>query len=100
AELMHEHWEHKRRRSPGMTDEHIDRLYTLARRSGVIGGKLVGAGGGGVLRARVRLRVRRRLRQRVRVSGLRVAIVGCGLIGAKRAGALAPEDELLACHDL
>ncbi len=49
AELMHEHWEHKRRRSPGMTDERIDRLYTLARRSGVIGGKLVGAGGGGFL---------------------------------------------------
>jgi D-glycero-alpha-D-manno-heptose-7-phosphate kinase len=49
AELMHEHWENKRRRSPGMTSEHIDRLYTLARRSGVIGGKLVGAGGGGFL---------------------------------------------------
>jgi len=49
AELMHEHWEYKRRRSPGMSDEHIDRLYTLARRSGCIGGKLVGAGGGGFL---------------------------------------------------
>ena len=49
AELMHDHWEHKRRRSPGMTDAHIDRLYTLARRSGCIGGKLVGAGGGGFL---------------------------------------------------
>jgi D-glycero-alpha-D-manno-heptose-7-phosphate kinase len=49
AELMHEHWEHKRSRSPGMTAEHIDRLYTLARRSGAIGGKLVGAGGGGFL---------------------------------------------------
>jgi D-glycero-alpha-D-manno-heptose-7-phosphate kinase len=49
AELMHEHWEHKRRRSPGMADERIDRLYMLARRSGVIGGKLVGAGGGGFL---------------------------------------------------
>jgi D-glycero-alpha-D-manno-heptose-7-phosphate kinase len=49
AELMHEHWENKRRRSPGMGTEHIDRLYTLARRSGVIGGKLVGAGGGGFL---------------------------------------------------
>jgi D-glycero-alpha-D-manno-heptose-7-phosphate kinase len=43
AELMHEHWQIKRRRSPGMTDEHIDDLYTLARRSGVVGGKLVGA---------------------------------------------------------
>ncbi len=49
AELMHEHWEQKRRRSPGMSAEHIDRLYTLARRSGCIGGKLVGAGGGGFL---------------------------------------------------
>ncbi len=49
AELMHEHWQNKRRRSPGMTNEQIDRLYTLARRSGVIGGKLVGAGGGGFL---------------------------------------------------
>jgi D-glycero-alpha-D-manno-heptose-7-phosphate kinase len=49
AELMHEHWQNKRLRSPGMTDENIDRLYTLARRSGALGGKLVGAGGGGFL---------------------------------------------------
>ncbi len=32
-----------------MSDPHIDDLYTLARRSGVVGGKLVGAGGGGFL---------------------------------------------------
>ena len=49
AELMHEHWENKRERSPGMANERIDELYTLARRSGVVGGKLVGAGGGGFL---------------------------------------------------
>jgi D-glycero-alpha-D-manno-heptose-7-phosphate kinase len=49
AELMHEHWENKRRRSPGMASERVDTLYTLARRSGAIGGKLVGAGGGGFL---------------------------------------------------
>jgi D-glycero-alpha-D-manno-heptose-7-phosphate kinase len=49
GELMHEHWENKRKRSPGMTGERIDTLYTLARRSGCIGGKLVGAGGGGFL---------------------------------------------------
>ena len=34
------------------------------------------------------------------MSGLRVAIIGCGLIGAKRAAALAPDDELLACYDV
>src|ERR1044072_2766363 len=49
AELMHEHWENKRRRSPGMASERIDSLYTLAHRSGALGGKLVGAGGGGFL---------------------------------------------------
>ncbi|HUN79544.1 MAG TPA: galactokinase [Solirubrobacteraceae bacterium] len=49
AELMHEHWEHKRRRSPGMSSARVDELYDLARRNGAVGGKLVGAGGGGFL---------------------------------------------------
>jgi D-glycero-alpha-D-manno-heptose-7-phosphate kinase len=49
AELMHAHWETKRQRSPGMASARVDDLYTLARRSGAIGGKLVGAGGGGFL---------------------------------------------------
>jgi D-glycero-alpha-D-manno-heptose-7-phosphate kinase len=49
GELMHEHWLNKRKRSPGMATDRIDELYTLARRSGVVGGKLVGAGGGGFL---------------------------------------------------
>ena len=35
--------------SPGMVTDRIDELYTLARRSGAVGGKLVGAGGGGFL---------------------------------------------------
>lgn len=47
--LMHEHWLNKQLRSPGMATERIDHLYTLARRSGVSGGKVVGAGGGGFL---------------------------------------------------
>jgi D-glycero-alpha-D-manno-heptose-7-phosphate kinase len=49
ALTMHEHWERKRRRSPGMTNDRIDALYATARRNGAIGGKLVGAGGGGFL---------------------------------------------------
>jgi D-glycero-alpha-D-manno-heptose-7-phosphate kinase len=49
AELMHEHWEHKRKRSPGMANERIDALYDAARSAGAVGGKLVGAGGGGFL---------------------------------------------------
>jgi D-glycero-alpha-D-manno-heptose-7-phosphate kinase len=49
GDLMHEHWEHKRRRSSGMSNPQIDAWYELGRRSGAIGGKLVGAGGGGFL---------------------------------------------------
>lgn len=49
ALLMDKHWQNKRSRSPGMTNEAIDNLYTLAQRSGCIGGKVVGAGGGGFL---------------------------------------------------
>lgn len=49
GELMHEHWEHKRRRSSGMSNPQIDEWYELGRKSGAIGGKLVGAGGGGFL---------------------------------------------------
>lgn len=47
--LMHEHWEHKKRRSKGMSNPQIDEWYELGRRNGALGGKLVGAGGGGFL---------------------------------------------------
>lgn len=46
---LHEHWEHKRRRSGGMSNPQIDEWYELGRANGAIGGKLVGAGGGGFL---------------------------------------------------
>jgi D-glycero-alpha-D-manno-heptose-7-phosphate kinase len=49
GELMHEHWMHKKRRSGGMSNPKIDEWYELAMRNGAIGGKLVGAGGGGFL---------------------------------------------------
>ena len=47
--LMHEHWEHKKARSAGMSNSQVDEWYDLGRRSGALGGKLVGAGGGGFL---------------------------------------------------
>jgi len=47
--LLHEHWEHKKRRSAGISNPNIDNWYTLAMSNGAIGGKLVGAGGGGFL---------------------------------------------------
>ena len=47
--LMHEHWEHKKRRSGGMSNIQIDEWYNIGINSGAVGGKLVGAGGGGFL---------------------------------------------------
>lgn len=49
GEIMHEHWENKKRRSGGMSNQQIDTWYELAMRNGAVGGKLVGAGGGGFL---------------------------------------------------
>ena len=42
GEILHEHWEHKKRRSGGMSNPHIDEWYELGRANGAIGGKLVG----------------------------------------------------------
>ena len=48
GELMHEHWEHKKRRSGGMSNSQIDQWYQLASKM-VRLRQLVGAGGGGFL---------------------------------------------------
>ena len=49
GELMHEHWENKKKRSGGMSNSKINDWYDIAMQNGAIGGKLVGAGGGGFL---------------------------------------------------
>jgi D-glycero-alpha-D-manno-heptose-7-phosphate kinase len=60
GELMNTHWEHKKARSSAMSNERINHWYELAMANGALGGKLIGAGGGGFLmflcqeRARVR----------------------------------------------
>jgi D-glycero-alpha-D-manno-heptose-7-phosphate kinase len=58
--LMHEHWLQKKRRSANMSSPDIDEWYELARRNGALGGKLIGAGGGGflMLYAKDKIRVR------------------------------------------
>ena len=49
AELMNVHWEHKKKRSGNMSNTNIDDWYKLALANGALGGKLIGAGGGGFL---------------------------------------------------
>lgn len=45
--LMDEHWQVKKKISTKMSDSKIDKLYALAKANGVLGGKILGAGGGG-----------------------------------------------------
>ncbi len=68
GEIMNEHWEHKKKRSRGMSNPQIDEWYELGRKNGAIGGKLVGAGGGGFLIFYAE--DRKRLRQAMLLAGL------------------------------
>lgn len=49
AELMNVHWEHKKQRSNSMSNNKINEWYDIALKNGALGGKLIGAGGGGFL---------------------------------------------------
>jgi D-glycero-alpha-D-manno-heptose-7-phosphate kinase len=49
AQLMDEHWQYKKQRSGEMSNPKIDEWYDIAMRNGALGGKLIGAGGGGFL---------------------------------------------------
>jgi D-glycero-alpha-D-manno-heptose-7-phosphate kinase len=49
AELMNVHWEYKKQRSGTMSNPDINTWYDLAMTNGALGGKLIGAGGGGFL---------------------------------------------------
>jgi D-glycero-alpha-D-manno-heptose-7-phosphate kinase len=49
ARLMDEHWQRKKVRSAGMSNPRINDWYDHAMRHGALGGKLIGAGGGGFL---------------------------------------------------
>jgi len=81
GEILHEHWEHKKRRSGGMSNPHIDEWYELGRANGAIGGKLVGAGGGGFLMFYAE--DRRRLRQTMKKAGLDEVRFGFDFEGTK-----------------
>jgi D-glycero-alpha-D-manno-heptose-7-phosphate kinase len=67
--IMHEHWELKKYRSKDMTNSSIDDYYQLARANGALGGKLIGAGGGGFLMFYTEDKTR--LRHVLRDAGLR-----------------------------
>ena len=68
AKLMNIHWEYKKERSGSMTNPKIDEWYKLGLENGALGGKLIGAGGGGFLMFYAEDRIR--LRKVMHESGL------------------------------
>jgi D-glycero-alpha-D-manno-heptose-7-phosphate kinase len=49
ARLMDVHWQRKKQRAGGMSNPKVNEWYDLALANGALGGKLIGAGGGGFL---------------------------------------------------
>ena len=47
GEILHQNWLLKRGLNDEISNSHLDGIYALAREAGAIGGKLLGAGGGG-----------------------------------------------------
>lgn len=68
--LLHAHWENKKKRSAMISDVRIDRCYELARKHGALGGKIVGAGGGGFLMLYCPNHSKAKVRQAMAAEGL------------------------------
>lgn len=68
GELMNIHWNHKKNRSGSMSNDKINEWYDLALKNGALGGKLIGAGGGGFLMFYTTDHVK--LRQTMAIAGL------------------------------
>jgi D-glycero-alpha-D-manno-heptose-7-phosphate kinase len=69
ARLMNVHWQNKKKRSNNMSNLHINELYDYALANGAMGGKLIGAGGGGFLMFYTEEKTR--LRHAMREQGLK-----------------------------
>lgn len=69
--LMHEHWLTKKQVSAKMSNSQIDEWYELAMKNGALGGKIMGAGGGGFLLFCVSNGKRKHLRKTLEEAGLR-----------------------------
>ena len=81
--LLHEHWENKKRRSGKISNPKIDQWYELARENGAIGGKIMGAGGGGFFMFYCPNGCKARLRMALKESGLREMPYDFDFEGAK-----------------
>jgi D-glycero-alpha-D-manno-heptose-7-phosphate kinase len=66
GKLLDQSWKYKRSLSDQVTNPEIDRIYDEASRAGAIGGKILGAGGGGFLLLFVKPESQERVRERLK----------------------------------
>ena len=71
GELLHEHWLVKKQISQKMSSAQIDEWYELGMKNGALGGKIMGAGGGGLLLFCVKNGNRKHLRIAMEAEGLK-----------------------------
>lgn len=71
GELLHKGWEAKKKFAKGITNNHIDKIYDSALKSGAIGGKLTGAGGGGHMLLYCEKPHQKKIIQKLKKFGLR-----------------------------
>lgn len=83
GQLLDEHWQNKKKRSGKVSDPRIDGWYSLAREHGALGGKIMGAGGGGFFMFCCPSSRKGRLRQVLKDAGLREMPYDFDFEGAK-----------------
>jgi D-glycero-alpha-D-manno-heptose-7-phosphate kinase len=66
GKLLHESWQLKRQLSDKISNPHIDEIYETARKAGALGGKLLGAGGGGFVLIFAEPSKQRQIRQKLK----------------------------------
>jgi D-glycero-alpha-D-manno-heptose-7-phosphate kinase len=81
--MLHDAWEAKKLISPQISNPLIDDAYALAREKGALGGKIVGAGGGGFLLLFCQEPHREHVREALAAAGLREMSFGFDFHGAK-----------------
>ena len=83
GELFHSHWEIKKKRSSKISDPFIDECYEIARKNGAVGGKIMGAGGGGFFVFYCNNSDRPKLSQAMEKMGLKLVRFHLDFEGAK-----------------
>jgi len=81
--LLDEHWQNKKRRSGKISHPEIDRWYGIAKENGALGGKIMGAGGGGFFMFYCPNNHKAQLRQAMAAVGLREMPFDFDFEGAK-----------------